>query len=341
MNMHQVIEETLVPHTAFVNALDRVNQCYQYAHLSPEPTCVAVIGESRTGKSRVLEEVSGARPKRRTPEGLLVPSLYLKLPSNPTVKNVVTHLLNYMEDPRYDSGTEYARSIRLGKLMRNAGTRVVILDEFQHFYDKRLNTVSEVTDWLKIFVEEAKVSLIIGGLPSCKAIINQNEQLSGRFLQPIVMPRFSWVDMDSRAEFLGIVDAFGDSLRRYFKTPEMASEEMGFRFFCATGGLIGYLTKMLRQAVWDASSAACSTITLENFAEAHKKALWNESTLPNGVSPFSREFLLTPSKDILNAVGTVGIPTEAPTKRPSRRSNVAAVAPALSARGNANFVMGG
>jgi len=311
MDRRAVIETTLVPHTAFLNAKTRIEQCFFYGKSSPEPICIAIIGESRTGKSRLVEEVSEPWKKTRSKEGLYVPALRVKTPSKPTVKGLVTHMLKYMEDPNYDKGTEILKSIRLGTLMRNAGCQMIILDEFQHFYDRRRNTISEeVADWLKIFVEEAKVSLVVAGLPNCKAVIDQNEQLSGRFVEPIKMPRFSWADDQSRDEFIGILDAFSQSMSNYFSIPDLADEDMAFRVYCATGGLVGYVSKLLRQAVWDACDEERTNITLEALEEAHRKSLWKEWAIAGVSSPFSRVFALSPTSKVLATVAKIGTAPE-------------------------------
>lgn len=64
-DLRNIIENALVPHSAFNAATVRLEQCFKYAHGSSEPICIAVIGESRTGKSRALEECCFAHRERR------------------------------------------------------------------------------------------------------------------------------------------------------------------------------------------------------------------------------------------------------------------------------------
>ena len=70
MNLRTIVESTLVPHTAFEEATQRLEQCFSYADGASEPICIAVVGESRTGKSRALEECLSRHPRVRNQDGL-------------------------------------------------------------------------------------------------------------------------------------------------------------------------------------------------------------------------------------------------------------------------------
>jgi hypothetical protein len=327
-NLKDIVDNTLVPHSAFEKAGARLEQCFRNADGATEPICIAVIGESRTGKSRVLEECFTKYPQCREPEGLSVPILRVKTPSKPTVKGLAELMLRAVSDPKFDKGTENAKTIRLQTLMRNTGTRMVMIDEFQHFYDKGSHKVMHhVADWLKILVDDSKVALVVAGLPSCSAVLEQNEQLAGRFVSPICMPRFDWKLGPHREEFVGILGAFQESIGQHFDLPDLESAEMAFRCYCGTGGLIGYLTKFLRQAVWNAIDCGHKEISLGDLAAAHDEAVWTRDGLPEVSSPFSPRFVSLPSEDLLARIARIGSPslqvgTESGRRRPGRPRTV-------------------
>ena len=136
VNLRNLIDSTLIPHKAFLRAKESIEQCFEYSADATEPSCIAIPGESRTGKSRSLEEVCSDHQAYRTDAGLIVPILRVKAPSKPTVKSLAGLLLKALGDLHYEKGTENARTIRLQTLMRNTHTRMIMIDEFQHFYDK-------------------------------------------------------------------------------------------------------------------------------------------------------------------------------------------------------------
>lgn len=321
-NPWQVVENTLVPHTAFNHALARLNQCFTYAQDSSEPVCLAMLGESRTGKSRALEECYVKHPRHRTPDGLVIPIVRVKTPSKPTVKGLVELMLHAMEDPRSSSGTENWKTIRLLHLMSGASTRMLMIDEFQHFYDKASHKVMHhAADWLKIVVDEAQIALVVSGIGSCRAVLDQNEQLAGRFLAPVIMPRLDWLNEDHREEYIAILVAFYTSMSRFFDLPNLGDEHLAFRCYCGTGGLIGYLVKMLRQSVWNAVDAGTRIITMADLAKAHEEAVWAKDGIA-GLRPFDQSVRLELNERLLATVQQLGV--KADEDAPSRRGKPSA-----------------
>lgn len=228
-------------------------------------------------------------------------------------------MLYALNDPLYDKGTENRKTLRLRKLMRQCKTVMVIIDEFQHFYDKVSHKVQHhVADWLKILVDDTRVALVVAGLPSCKAVIEQNEQLAGRFLAPLVMPRFDWQRNESREEFIAILGAFHEALTPHFELPVLDGPEMAFRFYYATGGLIGYLTKLLRQLVWNAQDKRQTVLSLADLQNAHYEAVWHGMGFAEELSPFVKDFSIRPTSAILERARQLGaaVPPPVSPKRP-------------------------
>lgn len=306
-HLRNLVDQILVPHTAFAQAAAKIDQCFKAVDGANEPICLAVIGESRTGKSRVQEYVQSQHPAIRTEDGLIAPVFRVVTPPIPTIKGLAETMLEAMGDPKYDKGTERTKTRRLIKLLKKARTKMVVLDEFQHFYDQGSHKIwYVVANWLKTFIDQTKVALLVAGLPSCRAVIDQNEQLRGRFMAPVMMPRFDWQNDASRAEFIAILSAFHEVLSQHFDMPALDTEDMAFRMFCATGGLIGYLAKLLRQAVWNAVDASSPIITLENLALAYEAAVWNDARTSSLPRPFERSFSVTPTTELLALVRHVG-----------------------------------
>jgi len=310
------VDQILIPCTAYTEARQRVDRHFEASKTCSEPVCLAIIGESRSGKSRVLDDLMLRHPMERRREGLHIPILRISTPSNPTVKGLVSELLHRIGEPSWNKrASEIEKTKQLVVLLKSTGTTMIIIDEFQHFQDKASRKIQHhVADWLKNLVEECKVALVVAGLPRCTAVISQNPQLSGRFTRAVSMPRYDWANPHEQAEFLGILQGFHLAMQEC-ELPDMSSMNMAFRFYCATGGLIGYVVKILRQAHWDAYFGGRSLITLEHLALAFKDALWDVPTKLS-VNPFSLGFDPTPSPVLLDQAKQVG--TEEEEALPSR-----------------------
>ncbi len=162
-SLRGVVDSILVPHSAYLEALRRMHQCMEYVKDgSGEPVCVALIGESRTGKTRSLESFQNRYPAVRLDDGLHVPLLSITVPSRPTVKALAELLLKKLGAPDWERGTENSKTSRLEKLMTECRVFMLILDEFHHFYDKTSHKVQHhVADWLKNLVHYFAHSLSI------------------------------------------------------------------------------------------------------------------------------------------------------------------------------------
>lgn len=300
------VDIILVPHKDFQRAKSRIEKHLLTAPSYNEPICLAIIGESRTGKSRLLESISKPYLKHRNAEGAVVPILNIRTPSKPSVKGLVEVMLRELGDPLwFKRGSENEKTERLYTLLKQTKTHALIIDEFQHFYDKVSHKVQHyLSDWLKIFVDRSNLMLIVAGLPDCMAVINQNQQLRGRFLAPIHMPRFDWNNEDAQSEFIACLESFQAGLSHY-DLPDLASDEMAFRFYCATGGLIGYLAKILHQACLNAQTSGNLSITLEDLAEAYEESVWvDEATFIE--NPFSAGFDTNPTIGALETAKLIG-----------------------------------
>lgn len=307
------VSKIMIEHSRFLEAVNAMEKCYLLAENNSDPYCVAIVGETRTGKSRTLEYFENKYPRIRHTEYLEVPVLRIKVNAKPTIKGLVELLLHSIGDPLFNKGTENERTERLIILLKSAKTRVIMLDEFQHFSDQGGNHVQHhVADWLKLLVDSMRIGLVISGLNRSINIINTNEQLVARFNSPILMKSFEWDILNERNEFLAFLNELQKCLEPY-KVPQLDSDEMGIRMYCATGGYIGYIIKILNEAVVNSSLNNNPVITLRDLNLAYKKSMWGESARYK--DPFSRGFInknITKADlDVVESVKTEYIPQTA------------------------------
>lgn len=314
-----VVERVIIPHTAFAEARERIEQCFAFSAAKAEAEGLAIVGESGTGKTSVLKSFQSNHLPTRTRDGMEVPILYASVPPMPTVKSLAGVMLASLNAPDSERGTENEKSRRLRILMRETGVRMVMIDEFQHFYDRgKRQIMLHVADWLKVLIDETRSTLVVAGLPSCRVVINENEQLARRFMASIQLPRFSWTDPTQRGEFISILEEYHNQISTTFDLPEFHSDEMAFRFYLATGGLMGYLSKLLRTTLRDAVDRNKRSITLNDLNVAHSRSMWFDPSVQQQLAPFARGFQSEVSVDMLTRAGRIGIVTEASAPLPRR-----------------------
>lgn len=314
------VERFIIPHSAFIDAERRIEQCFDFSTAKGEAEGLAVIGESRTGKTSVLTSFAARHKPYRTSDGMQVPILFASVPSAPTVKSLAGVMLEALQVQDPERGTENERTRRLRTLMRECGTKMVMIDEFQHFVDQGTHKVMHhVADWLKRLIDDTRTTLVIAGLPSCMAVIDQNPQLAGRFMAPIQMTRFHWQEPRLRRQFIAILQCFHKQISQEFDLPDLASEEMAFRVYLATGGLMGYVAKLLRHALRNAAGHdRRAPITLRDLHNAHMEAIWSAQRNPDLPKPFDARFHLERTIEVLDRVSRIGTFTEE-TATPRRK----------------------
>jgi DNA transposition AAA+ family ATPase len=312
-NAATIVDKIIIPHTAFSDAARWIERCYAYSVDNVEAEGLAIVGDSGTGKTTVLKQFLAKHPSYRDSNGMVVPVLSASVPSTPTVKSLAGVMLAGLEDPNWERGTESEKSKRLRVLMLQTGTRMVMVDEFQHFRVRGTQKImSDVADWLKLMLDETKTTLVVAGLPTCMAVIDSNCQLARRFLTPVQLPRFRWDDISDRTQLKSILKGFHTQINKSYEVPQLYTDDMAFRFYLATGGLMGYLSKLLREALRTADIEKRTTISFNDFNVAHKDTVWSlhrNMALPR---PFDRNFQRVNNEEMMALVKKIGVDIEIP-----------------------------
>jgi len=318
-----IVDKIVVRHTAFTEAQRQIEQCLQFAGGNTEAMGLAIVGEAGTGKTSVMSGFKAKYGLIRKVEGLTGQILFATVPPQPTTRSLAGALLAGFQVGDWEKGTEDDRSKRLRKYMKDIDIHMVMLDEFQHLYNRERNKMMyEVADWLKVFMDDTRVVLVVAGTPPCTAVISQNEQLRRRFMAPIWMPRFSWKDMGQRKEFRSILKRFNEGLAAEYETPILHSEDMAFRFYCASGGLINYLVKLLQKAERNAIGGNKTSITMEDLNVADHQVSYS-SDPSQQLRPFDGTFSLVADIDTLDRaakVGSLQYEEEQPASRGHKRA---------------------
>jgi hypothetical protein len=321
-----------IKHAAFTYASERIEMAQARKNKREEPVCLALLGESGAGKSFLIDYLEYNNLRVETDDGMVIPLVRASVPSKPTIKNVAEEILSKLDpdDPRR-SYTESQITKRIEDLMDECDTDVIVLEEFQHFYDRTTETVWEhAADWLKRLIEVKKKKnhtrrmLVVSGLKQSMDVILQNSQLRRRFKAPLFLPCFSWRDPKQRAEFAACYNGFEDVIKKHFSMPDVKENKMYFRCYCATGGLIGYLKALLHEVVEYAIKSNKKELGLKDFDAAFDRFLFSNREIKITYRPFNESFSTTPTDDILNQAFLIGTP---PVPEVARRRKRALSAP--------------
>jgi len=222
-------ERILVKYPLFKTAIARIQACFDSHDATAEPDCCPIVGESGSGKTTIISYFASLHPRVDHKWGVEVPVLVAKVPARPTVKSFAETLLYRLGDPLWSRGNTVSKSIRLRELIKRCRVRLLALDEFQHFVDvRRASIVTDVADWLKEQVEEARLAIVVSGLQRCLEVLRQNEQLRRRFGSTLRVSAFRWDVKEDRTTYRAFLRAVEEQLPEH-EMPNLADIDLAFR----------------------------------------------------------------------------------------------------------------
>ena len=293
------INNLLIPHAAFADGQKQIERRCDFSPQLTESSLamssmiqepIAIFGEAGTGKTTLLESIRSTHRALLEVDHRTCPALIISALPGSTRKRLALQMLEALGMPYPPSEPEYILHKRLRFCLREMDVRVILLDNCHNlFADHPAKAAHSTLEWLVQLSREIETQLVIAGIPLLKAFIMQDRQIGRRFV-PIYLPKFQWEDLDQRAEFLGILNAYLRMIAETRAIPPFDSKDMGFRFHCATGGIIGNLATLLRRTLIAAEFESRTSITLSDFAKAHSQSLWFTPETPPKLQPFDPEF---------------------------------------------------
>jgi type II secretory pathway predicted ATPase ExeA len=280
----KLVEQIYISYPRLEAVIKKIEHCHRHSELSAEPECLLITGETGAGKTTLYKRYEQRFPRRVTEDGTIVPVLSVSIPVPATVKSMVTTLLVALGDPVAEKGAVVNQTLRLKRLLACCGTQLVILDEFQHFIDRDSRKVLQnVSDWLKDLLNEMGVPVVLIGMPSSEQILEANAQLKRRFAARASLAPFGWDSPEEQIEFRKFLKVL-DGRLPLLERSQLADPETAYLIYCATGGTVAYVMKLVRRATAIALEQGGEKLTLETLAQAYDERLAADA--PERENPF-------------------------------------------------------
>lgn len=259
-----------IRHPRMREILERIEECRLLSKGAPEPDCLLIIGPTGVGKTTLTKMYAQQHPRIATVDGTRVPVLYARIPVPATNKNMATELLEKLGDPACEKGSLDSKTRRLTKLVKDAGVEMVILDEFQHFIDReREKVLFAVSDWLKNFISDTGIPVILTGLPQCRRVLKANEQLQRRFSAQEHLEPFTWQG-SGKTDFRKFLSKVDEAIP-FSQRSGLDEGELARRIYAASLGNIADVMKIIRGAAVIAVQSKSPNISKDMLAAAYKK----------------------------------------------------------------------
>lgn len=277
------IRKTIVEHPSFRDALKNIADLHKRGLQAKVAGGLLVTGQTGSGKTTLIEFYRNHFPSRIETDRTVTPVLIVTTPESPTVKSLAESILIALGDPAATSGTAENKTRRIFKYLKECGVELIIVDEFQHFYDSRkVSQARKVTDWLKNLFNIASIPVVLVGLPRSVMVVRMNPQLKRRFSAPFYLKPFGFESVKEIKNFRGVMKAIQKELP--LPSPELHEANLARRFYYASCGLFDYVAKIVDRAVLIADERNHKQLTMRHFAMAFQDEVWRE--VPKMLNPF-------------------------------------------------------
>ena len=242
-----------------------------------ESSCMLVLGDAGVGKSSLLKRYADAHPliEERGKDGIkrIKPVVYVELVSNTTANGAAEEMLRALMGPGAPRGTG-ARTSVLPHQLTLWGTKLIIIDEFQHVMETGAKlTRSRTADWIKSITKMNRIPIVMAGMKTIEEIVEDNAQLSSITKYRHVIPAFDPDKIEEALAFRSFLTTM-DELLPFKRLSDLDDPDRAARLHLASGGVLRHLHQIIgdasKMAIMDGSARigdhhlfwACEDLTL-------------------------------------------------------------------------------
>ena len=229
-----------------------------------------ITGVSGMGKTSIFESYLAAEPE--PPDAATMPVLLLSTasPFNPIA--FWKRFLVKMEAP-VSSGTPSVETLieQVKLWLERRKVELILLEEVSHIVDKKARDAKIpyfVTDMIKLhLLDEAKVPLVMNGIPVAAELLRINPQLEMRSLDCIALLPYDLKDPVSRERFMLLLEVF-EVAAGYPQSYLAENVELCERVHWATRGIHGKITKLMEKATRKVAELGADGLSKEVLAHS-------------------------------------------------------------------------
>ncbi len=287
------IDEVYITHYAIKKAIEGIHRCILMSKSSKEPVNFVLSGDGGTGKTTasnaVLTKFKNSYEVRGDREVTIIPAFYALVPNPVTIKGIAFAMLKSLGAPAPNRGTAIDLTYRLGKLLKECETQVIILDEFHHLLKKDLGKSNDVKEWLKSMINEYKVPVVLIGTPECSDIIDSDTQLARRFKYRVELKNLVFGGQE-KGEYRKFVEALIKLFIKEVKVnsfPDFQALSNCLPLYAITGGNPSNTVDLIKEAVLLSLENGKEDVTKDHFIQACNNLIFPYSLITD-VNPFEQ-----------------------------------------------------
>jgi hypothetical protein len=239
-----------------------------------------LTGDTGVGKSTLCERIEqelGVASELDTEQShiLIKPCLRVDVPPDASIKSLSIKLLEELgleDTERLEHCSKNTLTRLILQRLRVMQIQLIILDEFHRLIDHgQTPTKKKVCRWVNQLLNEAKLPILLCGLPTMEKLIDSIEELSDRYPYRARLRYFDFMDEAATAQFHKLLAAIEHKVIEPagFTERVVLSQATTFKAIClATSGNLRHLNTLLNDSLTPALLRVDNTFTLEDLAGA-------------------------------------------------------------------------
>jgi hypothetical protein len=295
----QVVGSVVIHTPAVSEGLDVLRRLYKRHRKTPEGTCSFITGDTRVGKTTILNEfleevcesfggeLRGAEDSALAADegytgtmsvveevkghGLTRPILKFGVDKKATYKSMLLATIAALgvPPPRRSADTKELTSIILAQA-RGQEVRLIIFDDCQHISENRSRMDPyEAADAFKVLMKHARVQVACVGLDHATDFLLVNGQLKAMTEEVHRMAPFA-SDLGAGDPFREFLGSLSDELP-FDKPSYLDDVEMAVRIHMASQGYVGLISKIVGLATNEAIARGHDRVTAEHLAKVQDR----------------------------------------------------------------------
>lgn len=304
------IRQTVLLFPQVDHVLKEIQAVHRKGVVGHRAECVVLHGPSGAGKTQILRLYCDQHPPQvvetEGPDGdtdrvsfRKNSVLLVETPSPASRSALIDRIQASLESEQLPLKTTLGqRRERLIKMVRKAKVELLIIDEFQHLFDKRSQrVVQEAADLVKSLLNAAVCPIVLAGTPDVLKILQEATQLKTRMYSCPGLAPFNWENPAEQHLFCSYLAEIERALQ-FSKDSNLADPDRARRIHYISRGLIGEVARLLAKASDIATDADMPCITNDCLAMAVDQAWLLDESIP--VNPFRTKHL--PSRQVDHTV---------------------------------------
>lgn len=272
----------------------RIDELREYGWQDSFVQCLPVLGEPRSGKTRMLKRYATTRFPEWDPDSQEVgPVVMFEIPAHANTKSAATALLSRLNDPSPSYGSVPDQMDRAADAMRGR-VELIIIDEVQRLIDADTEKVlKKVSGWVTDLQNRKVAPVVLVGEVKARLVLSSSGYIEGRSRGVVTVGPYDWGDTAMRNEFraflynleagLGLTVAGG-----------LSSLSMALLIHQYARGLIGMAARLIGYARTVAARSGSPVLLPFHFEQACDELMVTEAY--EGSNPFKTARLAAEGK---------------------------------------------